>query len=324
MNGIHIGCGGWSFADFGDSQSKQLENYSKLFNFVEVNTTFYQIPKLEQCKKWRQTVPDNFSFSVKCNRDLTHKYLLSPSNKAFKLFNKMIEICSILNSIALVIQTPIGFLNNPKNLKNSNDFFAKVEGPIKLVWEVKGYEKFPTLQPELIQIFSEYNITHCTDFSKNFPLFTTNLVYSRIFGLGKQNMWQFSDEEVKVLNDKIKSFKEKSTDVVISFHTMRMEKDAARQQEFTNKGVLIPVTESVGLNSIMSVVKEYNKFPISKDELLEAHGWKIIDLANNKRIRALKILDKIPDQKYSSFKSIKEQLENIVNQNKQKKLEEFN
>ena len=96
MNQVYIGCGGWAYADFGDYPGTQLENYSKLFNFVEINSTFYSIPKKEQCERWRKTVPADFTFAVKCNREVSHIGLLRPQNQVFKIFNKMVEISKIL------------------------------------------------------------------------------------------------------------------------------------------------------------------------------------------------------------------------------------
>ncbi|NVM03794.1 MAG: DUF72 domain-containing protein [Candidatus Helarchaeota archaeon] len=322
MNQLYIGCGGWAYADFGDSPGTQLENYAKLFNFVEINSTFYSIPKITLCERWRKSVPADFSFAIKCNRGVSHLGLLKSSNQVIKLFKKMIEICKTLKAMALVIQTPQSFLNKPQNLKNANDFFASIESPIDLVWEVRGYQRSPQLKSELLQTFSEYNISHCTDISKDVPLYTANLVYSRIFGHGKQNMWQFSDEEIKSIHNTVENLR-KEKKVVLSFHTMRMERDSARYQEFSNKNVLIPATNSIGLQSFMDVIKEYNKFPISKKELLEAHGWKIVDMTSNLRIRASELLKKLPNQKFSNFGLIEKSLQNIIGNKNQKKLEQF-
>ncbi|MFX1450901.1 MAG: DUF72 domain-containing protein [Promethearchaeota archaeon] len=325
MNQVYIGCGGWAYADFGDYPGTQLENYSKLFSFVEINSTFYSIPKKEQCESWRKIVPTDFTFAVKCNREVSHIGLLRPQNQVFKIFNKMVEISKILKAIALVIQTPPNFLSKQQNLKKAADFFNDIESSINLVWEVRGYQQYPQLDSELLNLFSEYNISHCTDISKAVPIYSANLIYSRVFGHGRQNMWQFDDEEIKNLHSNVQNLREQTKEkkMVISFHTMRMERDAARYQEFSNNNTLIPATDSLGLKSIMDIVKEYNKFPISKKELIEAHGWKIVDITPNSRIRALKLLEKLPNQKFSSHKVIENQIRNIFSKIKQKNLEHF-
>jgi len=322
LNKLYIGCGGWAYANFGGVPGTQLQNYAKLFNFVEVNSTFYKIPEDSLCEKWRNSVPPNFSFAVKCNRELSHIQLFKPNEKSYNLFRKMIKICKILKAIALVIQTPQSFLKKTDNLKNITTFLRDIECPVNLVWEIKGFEENPRMKSNLIQIFSEYNISHSVDLSRNVPLYSSNIVYSRLFGNGKQNMWQFDDREIQMLNDKVQNIR-KQSDVVLSFHTMRMERDSARYQEFENNRKFIPVTDSTGLESFMSVIKEYNKFPISKKELLEAHGWKLFDLTNNKRIRVANYLNKLPNKQYQSFNSIKNQLSKVLYQKKQKQIVEF-
>ncbi len=322
MNQVYIGCGGWAYADFGDSPGTQLDNYAKLFNFVEVNSTFYSLPKITQCERWRNTVPADFSFAVKCNRGISHLGLLKPSNQLIRLLKKMTEICKKLEAIALIIQTPNNFLKKPQNLKNANDLFTSIESSIDLVWEIRGYQQFPQLQSELKQILTQHNISHCTDISKDIPLYTANLAYTRLFGQGEQNMWQFDDNEIKQVHNKVENLR-KEKKVAVTFHTMRMERDTARYQEFSNNNVLIPTTDSIGLESIMDVLKEYNKFPITKKELLDAHGWKLIDLTPHLRIRASKLLNKLPNTKYTSFQFIEDHLRNILGQINQKKLDHF-
>ena len=77
MSEYRIGAGGWGYFDIPGADP--LKVYSKAFDFVEVNSTFYNIPSLKTVDSWARRVPETFTFSVKCHRDLTHKYLLSPT-----------------------------------------------------------------------------------------------------------------------------------------------------------------------------------------------------------------------------------------------------
>jgi len=79
---------------------KPLEAYSRAFDFVEVNSTFYEIPSLGTVKTWRRTVPPNFEFSVRCHQSVTHKNQLEPTEETYKTFNEMIRICQDLNSLS--------------------------------------------------------------------------------------------------------------------------------------------------------------------------------------------------------------------------------
>lgn len=75
----HLGCTGWSLKDwmgnFFTEDAKQndfLSQYSSVFNGVEGNTTFYNIPSKKTVQKWGETTPDGFKFCFKFNRSITH------------------------------------------------------------------------------------------------------------------------------------------------------------------------------------------------------------------------------------------------------------
>ncbi|MCQ6957137.1 DUF72 domain-containing protein [Mucilaginibacter aquariorum] len=47
--------------------------YASLFNSIEVNSSFYKIPQAATIRKWRESVPDNFRFTFKLWRGITHE-----------------------------------------------------------------------------------------------------------------------------------------------------------------------------------------------------------------------------------------------------------
>jgi uncharacterized protein YecE (DUF72 family) len=73
-----VGASGFSFASWkpgfypaGTKQGDFLRYYAERLSTVELNTTFYRLPKAEQLERWAATVPDGFRFSVKAPRSLT-------------------------------------------------------------------------------------------------------------------------------------------------------------------------------------------------------------------------------------------------------------
>jgi uncharacterized protein YecE (DUF72 family) len=73
-----VGASGFSFASWkpgfypsGTKQGDYLRYYAERFRTVELNTTFYRLPKAEQLERWAATVPDGFRFAVKAPRSLT-------------------------------------------------------------------------------------------------------------------------------------------------------------------------------------------------------------------------------------------------------------
>ncbi len=76
----HLGCTVWSLRDwvgnfFSDDARPNdfLKQYASVFNSVEGNTTFYNIPDAQVIKKWGEQVPDGFKFCFKFNRSITHQ-----------------------------------------------------------------------------------------------------------------------------------------------------------------------------------------------------------------------------------------------------------
>ncbi len=115
-----------------------LTAYSKAFDFVEVNSTFYTTPSIELVRSWRRRVPEDFRFSVRCHKDLTHKYLLSPRQESYDALYQSLRICRELRAEILHIQTLPSF-NPDEKLKDIKDLFSSFDfGSIRLAWEVRG------------------------------------------------------------------------------------------------------------------------------------------------------------------------------------------
>lgn len=79
MKALSIGCSGWSYKDWrgsfypeGLAQRRWLAHYSERFSTVEVNSTFYRLPKREVMAGWAEQTPAGFEFAVKGSRYLTH------------------------------------------------------------------------------------------------------------------------------------------------------------------------------------------------------------------------------------------------------------
>ena len=74
---IRVGCAGWniprqSIAHF-ELEGSHLERYSRTFSCCEINSSFYRAHKYETWERWSASVPQDFRFSVKLPRTITHK-----------------------------------------------------------------------------------------------------------------------------------------------------------------------------------------------------------------------------------------------------------
>ena len=130
-----------------------------------------------------------------------------------------------------------------------------------------------------------------------------------MFGKGKHNIYQFTDEELRDIDDKVISAEHEK--VIFSFHGPRMCKDAARYKIFKQTGRFPQVTKATGLASLREVLSEDASFPATRQQLLEHQGWKIIDLSKTRRVRASEVLSKLPEKAYSNIDQVLEALEGI-------------
>jgi len=78
MEKIRIGCSGWNYRDWRGRfypdklpQRRWFEFYAEHFDTVEINNSFYRLPKPEVFEKWRDQAAPGFCYAVKANRFLT-------------------------------------------------------------------------------------------------------------------------------------------------------------------------------------------------------------------------------------------------------------
>jgi len=89
----HIGCSGWSYSAWkGPFYPPNLENsdwlryYSYVFDYVEIDSSFYRIPNEFMVKNWAKRTPDNFRFTAKFPKVITHDKHLVDVDEEVELF----------------------------------------------------------------------------------------------------------------------------------------------------------------------------------------------------------------------------------------------
>jgi uncharacterized protein YecE (DUF72 family) len=304
-----IGTGGWAY--FRVPELGSLTAYSRLFNFVEVNSTFYQIPLLKEVEKWRRHVPSDFKFSVRAHQSITHLNKLQPVEETFDAFARMKQICGTLDAEVMHLQVPPSFELTETSIMNFRSLLSSVSlRGLRLALEIRGVRP-SQLPPELLKTMQEYDIVHCTDLSRGeMPAYESDMLYTRLFGEGRHNVYQPTDEELVEIDKKASS--EKSEKIVMSFHFVRMYKDAARLKTYKQTGQFPTVTRSTGLDSLEEVLREDARFPSTKQELIRSQGWKIFDLTETKRIRVENLLEKLPEATYNDLGEVADTLERVM------------
>jgi uncharacterized protein YecE (DUF72 family) len=90
---IFVGTSGWQYRDWRGTfyperlpQRRWLEFYVTRFPTVEINNTFYSLPKESTFEKWRDETPAGFVVTVKASRYITHIRRLRDAGDSVELF----------------------------------------------------------------------------------------------------------------------------------------------------------------------------------------------------------------------------------------------
>ena len=224
---VFIGAGGWAY--YPTDQEDKLRSYARRFNFVEVNSTFYQIPRLSTVRSWRRRVPRDFTFAVKCHHSATHVNELKPIEDTFSTFRRMNEICHLLKSDILVVQTPSRINYNDKKISDIKNTFNSLSLKPKLAWETRTQGDNP-IPRKISDLMAELDITPIVDLSKETPPQKTTTLYSRLFSRVDQGKLEYDEEDVENITRRIRE--SGANTVYLAFHGIRMYNDASNFQEF--------------------------------------------------------------------------------------------
>ena len=99
MTEIRIGCSGWNYQHWRKGvfypprlpPRRWLDFYAQRFNTVEVNSTFYRLPRETAVENWVRESPPGFVFSVKMSRYATHIKRLRDLGPSIALFYERIR-----------------------------------------------------------------------------------------------------------------------------------------------------------------------------------------------------------------------------------------
>jgi uncharacterized protein YecE (DUF72 family) len=96
---IRIGCSGWNYAHWRNgvfypprcAARDWLRFYARHFDTVEVNMTFYRLPKEPVVARWVSESPEGFTFAVKVSRYITHVKRLVDAHEHLPLLYERID-----------------------------------------------------------------------------------------------------------------------------------------------------------------------------------------------------------------------------------------
>jgi len=297
MGQLYIGAGGWDY--FSIPNGDRLKAYSSVYDFVEVNSTYYQLPRPANVASWRKRVPPEFEFSVRCQKDVAELHQLESTPQTVRIMDSIEKICRRLRASILTILIPKALLRDKELVPKLNAFLSTPNlGRTRIAIEFRGGK--PT--EKTLKTLQDHDAAHSVDISNQDPKVESRILYTRLFGKGKENIYEFDDSELQGIAGKASSPKfEKS---ILAFHGVRMYRDAARLKTFLNSGKFPSLTGQVGLESLSEVLMEDAGFPTSKSQLVREQGWKLFDKTAEERVRTRVVLEKLPEGAYRTLDDV--------------------
>lgn len=186
----------------------RLHYYSTLFNTIEVNSSFYKTPLRSTYEKWAADVLDDFQFTLKLNRDITHAKELRSN---LSLINKLLQAAGGVGNKkgCLLIQFPGKImLEHFTQLENILEEIRIIDpdGEWRLAIEFRNESCYVS---ETIELLNEYNATMVLhDFLKarvSTFLGTSNFLSLRFHGPAGNYPESYSDQ---ALDEKAKEIRE--------------------------------------------------------------------------------------------------------------------
>jgi uncharacterized protein YecE (DUF72 family) len=197
MELIRIGCSGWNYKHWrerfypkGLPVSRWFAFYAETFDTVEINNSFYMLPRAETFDKWRVQARPGFRYAVKANRFLTQAKKLKeceePLGRMMPLFRRLGETLG-----------PVLYQLPPRlklNLERLESFLQIVPKDVINVFEFREKSWYV---PEAFELLDRYGASFCVHDmpgSASERVATGPIAYIRFHG-GEGRYWgRYSDE----------------------------------------------------------------------------------------------------------------------------------
>jgi len=174
-------------------EDRMLSYYSDHFDTVEINLTFYRTPEKNVYKNWRKEVPEDFIFSMKANRYITHMKNLKDVQDSL---TREIEHHKILGEKL----GPVLFQLSERwtaDIERLRSFVEKLPGDDLHVLELRHESWF---KEEVYEILRENNIAFCIQDIKGVfsPIIrTSDFVYIRFHGPKGDYRGNYEEDELR-------------------------------------------------------------------------------------------------------------------------------
>lgn len=197
---MRIGTSGWHYKHWKGTfypaklpASKMLSYYVQHLDSVEINNSFYRLPKPGAFAAWREATPAGFLFAVKASRFLTHnKKLKDPENALENLLPRAAELGDKLGPV--LFQLPPKWRCNAERLEG---MLAILPRELHYTFE---FRESSWLCEDVFRILRRYNAAFClfelAGYHTPFEL-TADWTYVRLHGPGGKYQGSYPDSKLK-------------------------------------------------------------------------------------------------------------------------------
>jgi uncharacterized protein YecE (DUF72 family) len=219
-NVIRIGTSGWhykhwkgTFYPTAITDAGQLEYYQQVFNTVELNNTFYNLPKPETFDGWKEKTGDDFIFAVKGSRFITHMKKLHVVKDDVRRFFAAISRLEVKLGPVLFQLPPAWKLN----LVRLGEFLSILPKENRYVFEFRNQTWYVE---EVYALLRQYNCAFCIyELAGHLSPeeVTSDIVYIRLHGPGEKYQGSYSDLALKKWGNKCLRWQKEGKDVYVYF-----------------------------------------------------------------------------------------------------------
>lgn len=215
-----IGCSGFYYREWkevfypkGLAQKSWFKYYCEHFNTIEINSTFYKMPTQKSFDKWYDESPDDFLFTIKAPRLITHYKQLHECEQLIDDFYQAIQIGLKEKLGCVLFQFPPKFDYSKERL---NLLIENLNPDFKNVAEFRHISWF---DEEIYKKLAKNNITFS---GQSYPsalpddaIRNTETIYYRFHG--KPVLYK-SEYDIKVINDFKNQIGDKEKEVFVYFN----------------------------------------------------------------------------------------------------------
>ena len=228
---VYIGTSGWHYNDWLGllyppeiTGYNELRFYAQYFNTVENNSSFYRIAKESTYKTWARMTPENYTFSLKLNKLITHIHRLELNDEVREKTHYILTATQALKNKlgAIVIQLPPSFRYDKEKLEKFLTFFTTkiqtLEYKCDVAIEFRNKHYFTD---EIYKILKKHNTALVTAQSSRYPevrQITADFAYIRLHGPEKLFASKYSAQQLEDWATYIRSISPKVKKIYVYFN----------------------------------------------------------------------------------------------------------